>query len=272
MAITSREQLVAASQNASVQHYYRTGMSVPGVLSARASSFSVAGWPMPGSQVSAQTLNSTSVGALWLGDAAAGARWYLTGIAASGQYDNSAMLMDRLSQSAGTALVLSTATAQTINFGLLPARQGTDYSSYGVYLEAYVGTASSLATSAITVSYTNENGVAGRAGTFPGGMPAYGASTGWTIGPMTLQAGDMGVKSIETATVSGGTTGTTAGFVFAKPLAAVNMPYWGGETRLGYADLGLVDLGADPCLYWQVAGNGYGVSSTFTATITCVTG
>jgi hypothetical protein len=281
LAITTREQLVTASQNATTHHYYRTGLTATNAGAYRMSTwYSSTGWPVApvhGQNAPApyanSTLNSSSTGAVPLGPVADGQNYYLTGLSVSANAGYSYMLMDRLTQGPSNTFNLGTTGTQTANLiSGLPSRQ-TDFTSYNVYLESYyLNTSSTVASGIVTASYTNENGVAGRTGTFDLGVPIYGNNSGWTIGPMRLQAGDFGCQSVQAAAVaSAGTANTFGQFVFAKPLAMLSTDPVSREVRLGYADVGLVNLGPDPCLYFQIQGTATAIT-VLNASITCVAG
>jgi hypothetical protein len=116
-----------------------------------------------------------------------------------------ATLIDRLWHNSG--LVVATTTAQAITPVALPSRDNnglTDGSGVLAALEvSTTGTAGAITNT--TMSYTNELGVSGRTGTiasFPA-TPLLG-----TFVPFLLQAGDLGVRSVQSVTL--GTAYTTA--------------------------------------------------------------
>ncbi len=114
-----------------------------------------------------------------------------------------------------------------------PTRMGN---GDGVKILAIITGALGAANTTVTFSYTNQAGTAGRTGTImasanslPAGALLTAGVAGQLGGPYaSLQAGDTGVRSIESYTVASGTTGTVA-FVLAReiaeaPLIAANVP------------------------------------------------
>jgi hypothetical protein len=125
------------------------------------------------------------------------------------------MLVDRLVHTSG--LSGTNVGAQTINSTALTRR--TD--AVGVMLALEVYTQIGATPQTATISYTNQNGTAGRSGTVA--IPAN-ALAGEFIGPMTLQAGDTGVKSVQTLTL-GGSTGTAGDFGITLYYILASIPY-----------------------------------------------
>lgn len=108
-------------------------------------------------------------------------------------------LVDRLWENSGIDRTLT--TAQTINSVTWPARDlNGSTNGEGVYLALEVSSVMGTGTPTITVSYTNSAGTSGRTGTgiFPAAANA-GIGSWWPIG---LQAGDTGVRSVQSITFS----------------------------------------------------------------------
>lgn len=106
---------------------------------------------------------------------------------------------DRLWHNSGFNITL--ATAQTVNSVAWPARDKNGATSgAGVYLGVEVSTATGAGTPTITVSYTNSAGTAGRTGTNI--VATVASSAAGTFYPIGLQAGDVGVQSVQTLTLS----------------------------------------------------------------------
>lgn len=122
------------------------------------------------------------------------------------------LLYDRLVGVGGIAL--SPAAAKTVNTQALPRYSGTNAAGVQAWLEVTTATASS-GTVALS-SYTNESGVAGRAGAAVG-WPFAASNAGTMLGPMPLQAGDTGVRSVETVTTATSTAGVI-NVVLIRPL------------------------------------------------------
>lgn len=89
----------------------------------------------------------------------------------------------------------------------------------GVQVWAEVTTASTvLAVQAAMTSYTNQDGVAARAGgtiTFPAAVTRVES----LVGPLPLQSGDSGVRSVETITHSASASAGAANVLLMKPIA-----------------------------------------------------
>lgn len=129
------------------------------------------------------------------------------------------VLCDRLWESSGIGM--TTLTAQTVNSVAWPARdinQSTD--GEGVYIALEVQTGTGAGTPSVSISYTNSQGTAGRTGTsFRAGTANSGGGT-WL--PITLQAGDTGVRSVQTVTLSATWTSGSAGLVAFRPICFVD--------------------------------------------------
>jgi len=108
-------------------------------------------------------------------------------------------IFDRLWHNSG--IVVTTTTGQTINSVAFPARDldGT-INGRGIQVAIEVSTATGNGgnINTTTMSYTNSLGVAGRTATLPV-FPATAALG--TIVPFVLQAGDVGVQSIQSITL-----------------------------------------------------------------------
>jgi hypothetical protein len=108
---------------------------------------------------------------------------------------------------------------------------------------------------AVTVtSYTNQDGVAGRVGTFVN-WPFTASFVSTLIGPMPLQAGDTGVRSVENITTGTSTAGALR-VILMRPLARLPLSAFGWTER----DLG-IQIESFPTLFdgctlslaWQAA-------------------
>lgn len=153
---------------------------------------------------------------------------YLARFSGAAQQGGVLMLADRLMQvggtSGGAAISVTTTTAQTINTGALPARDinGT-VNGAGVHwaLEVVTATGAGAATPTLS-SYTNSAGTAGRTASL---IDAYVASS--AIGAFYrfgMQAGDVGIKSVETLTLSVSMTSGAIALVAYRPLAYLELP------------------------------------------------
>lgn len=173
-----------------------------------------------------------------------GARMNTSAIGAGG-----AILLDLLNVSGGLSGIVT--TAQTTN---LPTAALTRYTS-GEGVMAGIVTYTSVGTTGttITISYTNSAGTPSRTST----ATSFGG-TGFRepgiLIPIPLQAGDTGVQSIESVTVTA-TTGTAANFgvCMFKPLSMISLESATGAMPLDAVSTGciigsLAEIHPDACL------------------------
>lgn len=130
----------------------------------------------------------------------------------------SLLFYDRLTQQGGLSGTVE-ATAQTTN---LPTAALTRYTSgAGVFAALEIYTAIGTTATTATVSYTNSSGTSGRTSA----TLTFGGSSDRNVGsvvPLPMQAGDNGVRSVESVTLAA-TTGTAGNFgvTLLKPLLSV---------------------------------------------------
>jgi hypothetical protein len=107
-------------------------------------------------------------------------------------------LLDRLWHNGGFS---STSTgAQTVNSAAWPARDANGSTDgVGVMIGLEVSANMGAASPSVTLSYTNSSGVSGRTATLQ--YPAVSAAQNGIWIPFQLQAGDVGVRSIQTLTL-----------------------------------------------------------------------
>lgn len=147
-----------------------------------------------------------------------------------------ATLIDRLWHNSG--LVVATTTAQTIAPVALPPRDNnglTDGSGVQAALEVSV-TGTHAAISNTTMSYTNELGVAGRTGQLQV-FPA--TAVAGTIVPFYLQAGDLGVRSVQSVTLGTAYTGSAIHLVLYREIASLGSVMPNITTSAGPIELAL---------------------------------
>ena len=173
-----------------------------------------------------------------------GARMNTSAVGAGG-----AILLDLLNVSGGLSGVVT--TAQTTN---LPTAALTRYTSgegvmAGIVIYTLVGTT----VTTVSISYTNSAGTSGRTST----ATTFGGSgfrEAHILIPIPLAAGDTGVRSIESVTVTA-TTGTAGNFgvCMFKPLAMVSLESATGAMPLDAVSTGciigsLCEIHPDACL------------------------
>jgi hypothetical protein len=132
------------------------------------------------------------------------------------------ILCDRLWHNSG--IVVTTTTAQTVNSPAWPARSrdGTvNGDGVMVALEVSAATTNGSAVTNITMSYTNEAGTAGRTATMPS-FPATCAANAFI--PFNLQAGDSGVRSVQSLTLGTSLVTGTVHLVAYRRIASLPIP------------------------------------------------
>ena len=129
-----------------------------------------------------------------------------------------AVLADRLWHNGG--IDATSTLAQSITSPTWPARDiSGSTNGDGVFLAVEVSAAVGAGTPTITVSYTNEAGTSGRTGTNIETTVANSAiGAVYRIG---LQAGDKGVRSVQSLTLSATWTSGTINLVAYRPIAMI---------------------------------------------------
>lgn len=195
--------------------------------------WAVAGYPGAGGTPptgSGEAPDNTEAGAMALSDAG-----FLDAPAAAGAVAGGLIIYDRLVHTSG--LDGTVATAQTVNTTAI-TRPNANGEGVEIWIEIYTPTGTTPRT--ITASYTNELGVSGR--TTPAvSLPASPVAGQLFVLP--LQAGDRGVRSVQTVTLSG-STGTAGDFgvtlvrrLGLMPLIVADIPVLGavGDRAQVYA-------------------------------------
>lgn len=126
-------------------------------------------------------------------------------------------LMDRLWHNSG--FTVTSTSAQTINSGTLSARDRNGATAGdGVMLAMEVTATLGAGTPTLTVTYTNSAGTGSRTGTIG---PILTTSPLGTFYPMTLQAGDLGVRSVQSIQSSATMTSGSVSFVLYREIASL---------------------------------------------------
>lgn len=266
MTITNRDDLLAALAGQKVYSWWKNVPTSPAV-STNYTLLSL--WRQAGQSGAAlATPNTATVctaatpGALMRVPAlTTGTTWYLANMTAARRatHDFPLIVFDRLAHRSGfSALAPGAQTA-----GLTLPTRITDKTMVQIFIE--INTAIGATPRPVTVSYTNEAGTAGRSATLPnnGNLPAN-AGVGLLFGPLDLQAGDLGVTSVESLTMASTGSAGDMSVLLLRPLWTFGLCRSGSTGSPGSADqatvpgAGLVDLGADPCL--MLANMGCGAS------------
>ena len=131
------------------------------------------------------------------------------------------LLCDRLWHNSG--FTITSTAAQTVNSVAFPARDrngSTD--GEGVQLGVQISTATGAGTPTITVNYTNQANTSGRTAT--NSTATVASSAAGTFYPIGLAAGDTGVRSVQTLTLSATWTSGTMHLVAYRVLATLELP------------------------------------------------
>lgn len=130
------------------------------------------------------------------------------------------ILADRLWHNSGLSLTLT--TAQTINSVAFPARDANGTANgEQVLIGLEVTTATGAGAPVFTMSYTNQAGTAGRSGS--GILTGVATSAIGAFYPMGLAAGDSGVRSVQTFTLSAAWTSGAVSLVAYRELARLEL-------------------------------------------------
>lgn len=146
---------------------------------------------------------------------------HLARLSASATQAGALMLCDRLWHNGG--FTITSTGVQSITSPTWPARDvAGSTNGDGVLLAVEVSAATGAGTPTITVSYTNQAGIAGRTATNVRATVASSAiGAVYEIG---LQAGDTGVRSVQSLTLSATWTSGTINLVAFRPLAVLELP------------------------------------------------
>lgn len=144
-------------------------------------------------------------------------------------------LMDRLWHNSG--FTVTSTGVQTVDSVAWPARdRNGSANGVGVMIALEVSTILGAGTPTLTVSYTNSEGTAGRTGTIG---PITTTSQVGTWHPMTLQAGDVGVRSVQSVTQSATMTSGVYHLVAYRSICMLPIPAVNVATDRDGISLGL---------------------------------
>ncbi len=222
MAITTLDQVIAGAQPP--VFFQKVASPVP-VAGRHQSLWGLGGFPGAGSfdtTLAGVALSSTSSlvsGQIPHYDPVSG-NSHLARFQATAGQACSLILADRLWHNGGFTITLT--TAQALTSATFPARDNNQSSNgQGVLLGLEVSAATGSGTPTITVSYTNQDGTSGRTGT--GIYTATASSVAGTFIPISLQAGDTGVRSVQSLTLSASWISGTINLVAYRPLVALEI-------------------------------------------------
>jgi len=246
MAITTMDQLVSAIASASFQATEESSITSKGA-GYFASLWQAAGRPgsgaTPATGAGAAPTNATA-GAIPYTNPGGANIGYLAKLLASSSNAETLILYDRLVHTSGLSGTVT--TAQTVNSTALTRyTAGTDV---GLWLEWYTATGSTAVN--VTASYTNQAGTSGQT-TVSTALPAS-CPAGFTI-PLPLAAGDTGVRSVQSVTLSG-TTGTAGNFgvTLGQRIASLPLILANVGVTFDWSQVGLPQIANNACLAWHV--------------------
>jgi hypothetical protein len=230
--------------------------------------------PRPGKltfPMSGEALSLITSGAIEYRNAPSGQYNYIVNLhrATSNNTDFYLGVIDMLWANSGIDLT-GTGYAQIVNSVPWPARDDSGLATgYGVYAAILVGATTSQASqfTNLTISYTNTNGVANRTGTlfiFPATAQAN------TFLPITLDQGDLGVKSIESITIPQRMVATTTGSIHLVAYRPIVMgAAFANASTIDFYSIGATKIHNDSCLS-VILSNSFNAS--FSYNIELVTG
>ena len=161
----------------------------------------------------------------------------------------SMMVVDLLNVSGGLNATLTTAQTTNLPTAALTRHTSGEGVMAGIVIYTIIGTTQTT----VTISYTNSAGVSGRISTATTIGGGFYREVGVLL-PIPLQAGDTGIRSIESVTLTA-TTGTAGNFgvCLFKPLAMISLESATGVMPLDSVSTGciigsLCEIHPDACL------------------------
>lgn len=149
------------------------------------------------------------------------------------------LLCDRLWSNSG--ITINSTSLQTVSSVAFPARDNNAaVSGEGVFLGIEVSGQTGTGAPVITVKYTNSAGVSGQTGT---NIPGTQSST--PIGhffPISLQAGDIGVQSVQSIQLSATWTSGTINMVAYRVITTIEVGLGGGSAAVDPVTGGLPQM------------------------------
>lgn len=246
MAITTLDGLVAAARQR-INLYKTAGRTT--VAGGWFTNFDLAGEPGAGTLAIGNTANGVvptdaTAGYPTINAFGVSNRGYLSRLALKNSVVGQIRLFDRVFAAGAYAFNANTALAAQPSFATRVSLNGGAASYVGLELWAEMVTAAT-GNQAVTVTYTNDVGTAGRS------TGAVGIGAAPTVGrcwQLPLQAGDKGVQLISNVQGTVATVGTF-NVMILRPLADIYIGV-ANELRIqNWADLNLPELFADSALY-----------------------
>lgn len=234
MAITTLDGIIGAvSQHKSFGKVSMTAKAAGTFQSL----WTAAGLPTAGTApatAAGVAVDDTVAGTFSFTNPTAPALTYLTKLSNTQQTPGTLILYDRLVHTG--ALSGTVTTAQTVNSAALT--RSTTGDDVELFLEVYTATGATQVN--VTVSYTNSAGTAGRTSV---SVPFLASPVAGQMLPIPLQSGDLGVRSVQSVTLSA-TTGTAGAFgvTLVKRIAECPIPVASGGIVLDPFQLGMPQI------------------------------
>ena len=238
MTITTLDQLIAGLQ-APVEFYKDTGTAeAAGVMhSLWYTTGALGAGSAPTGGLNGATFSGTVAGQLPIPAAVVSTRVYLERLeAAQAANIGSIAIIDRLW---GNVPVVTTTTGQSVTSPTWPSRDSagaTLGAGVRLALEVSSTTGNGSPITNTTVTYTNSSGTASRTATCAS-FPATGL-TG-TFVPLSLQAGDVGVRSVQTITLGTSYVSGAVHLVAYRFITRVGLPAANTTFDRDFAQLGM---------------------------------
>lgn len=224
MAITTFDGATAGVRPPVAFHKAVSGTLVAG---RPFSSWPIGGNPGAGSQsgsLAGATYSSSNTGALSKGNPSSGNSYLYNLTGWSSAQPGTLFLVDRLWSNGG--FTITSTAGQTVNSATWPSRCPTSATDdtpattgHGVLCGMEISGATGAGTPTITMAYTNSAGTGSRSATNT--VATVASSIVGTFYPIGLQAGDVGVQSVQTITLSATWTSGTMNLVAYRVLAAI---------------------------------------------------
>ena len=234
MAILTLDQYIAS--NKQLINYYKT-VSIAATAATRTSIYQSAGSPGAGTLAGANLTSGTLITAGTVGFpliTTYTGSYYLSRVSLSNSVSSNIIIQDLIYKAGSYAFnAAQTLTTQPSISGRVPG--GTDYSGVSMYFEcvtAFTGIPT------LTVTYTNQSGVAGRTS---GAVSLGVAPIVGKLVALTLQAGDTGVQKVESVTCTVATVGTF-NILLVRDLYMGRIPLLNGSVSEGLDRVGLPEI------------------------------
>lgn len=222
MAITTLDGALAGMRPA---RYFAKNVTGTMVAGRPWSTWALAGNPGAGSfsaSLSGVALDSTSAnvnGQIPFTDPVSG-NSYLARFQAGATISGTLLLCDRLWHNGG--FTITTTTAQTVNSATFPARDlAGSTNGDGVLVGIEVSAACGAAAPAPTLTYTNQAGTGSRTASLS--FPTANSPAAGSFFPFGLQAGDTGIRSIQSLTLGTSWVSGTINLVAYRVIAALEL-------------------------------------------------